>query len=91
MCRRLELSQQPTEALIAALRSEGIAALRKLAEECPPCILSAIRLSGMQSQPDEEGPGTWIDYEFKAEMAKAHARANEIKQVKMHEASYHAY
>jgi hypothetical protein len=48
MCSVAQLHQQPMVSLIAAVgdgSAEGMAALRELSENCPACILAAIRQS----------------------------------------------
>lgn len=78
-----EGSQQPISDLIAALgdgQQDGMKALRELACDCPACILSAIRQSGLRGAElarQREGvygssgdiDGTWMAFDFKKESA----------------------
>lgn len=54
--------------LVLALRG-GIENLRKVADNCPGCILAAIIQSGFQEPPSEENPnGVWYDFKYKEEV-----------------------
>lgn len=54
--------------------------LREDCENCPACILAAIRCSGIQKyEPDEDGENTGPDlkFNFKEELASMWAQVNE--------------
>jgi hypothetical protein len=56
--------------LIAALGKgdeAGVVALREAAGGCPACMLAAVRQSGLQHGPDEEGPGFSVPWKFSEE------------------------
>ena len=70
-CRMMGNKQEPITDLISALGNgdqEGLDRLTALADGCPACILAAIRQSGLQCGPDEEGNGFSVDFDFKAAM-----------------------
>jgi hypothetical protein len=70
MCNLAEIETQSTNKLIAALGDGdeiGLKKLRELAQSCPACMLAAIRQSGIQSAPDDEGFGKSVDFDFKKE------------------------
>jgi len=81
LCARIKIEQSPIAELISALKSGpdddyklGLLALRKLAENCPACILAAIRQSGVQRPPSWDGeedmdPGCSVEFHFKDELA----------------------
>jgi hypothetical protein len=54
------------EILIKALgdgrSKEVVDDLREAAEGCHACMMAAVRLSGLQTPPDEEGPGFSIEH-----------------------------
>lgn len=71
MCRESGIGeeQQNITSLIKALKAdiEGLSKLREIAQNCPACMLAAIRQSGLQQAGDEEGPGFSVDFDFQAE------------------------
>lgn len=71
VCNLMGFRQKPIAELVAALgrgHDENLDRLREVAENCPACILAAIRQSGVQYPMDEEGPGHWVEYDFKTEL-----------------------
>lgn len=79
-------TQRPIADLVACLSKEkedfGMKELRELADECPACILAAIRQSGLQqSYADEDGfaPGLNFNFDFKAELLEFWNAQNETE------------
>jgi hypothetical protein len=71
MCNLMGFRQKPIAELITALghgHKEHLDRLRDVAENCPVCILAAIRQSGIQDSMDEEGSGHWVEFNFKIEL-----------------------
>lgn len=67
-------------ALDIKLPDAGLATLRTLAENCPMCILSAIRQSQLfKWDGDPENPAPSIDFDFKAELKSAWDTINYAK------------
>ncbi len=82
ICNHAKLAQHPIAQLLAYIDPKkencGLADLRKLTEDCPACILAAIRQSGIcKWDGDPESQPPTIEYDFKAEMAAFWARQNE--------------
>lgn len=74
MCREAELEQKPVEDLITALLAydhdydKGLALLREVTDNCPSCILSAIRQSKVQRPyMGEDDEGVHVNFEFRTE------------------------
>ena len=69
----------PVAELIVALGDgKDLTKIREEADNCPACILAAIRQSKLQMyMVDEEGNDTWIDFDFKAERDAWWARIND--------------
>lgn len=68
----------------------GISALRELAEDCPCCMLAAIRQSGLgKGYADEDGyDPPWIgkeQFNFKEELARLWANKNEAEDMARHD------
>ena len=71
MCKHAGIEQKPINILISALGDgSNLTSIKDLSNNCPVCILSAIRQSGIQHfDYDEEGfIGTYVDFDFKKEM-----------------------
>lgn len=90
MHANLEGIQVPVKQLIAAINprlpDRGLADLRRLAENCPMCILAAIRQSGIGKwDGDPENPPITMDFDFEIELAAAWERINKAKaQAELH-------
>ncbi len=79
-----EEPQRPMAELLAMLDigsvDYGLAALRKATANCPICILSAIRQSGIAKwNGDPETPPRDMGFDFQAECRSAWATINEAK------------
>ena len=74
LCKNTEpwLEQKPMAELIACLSWDkdeyGMKELRQLCENCPGCILAALRQSGMMKQAAEEGEYVDFKFDFKKEL-----------------------
>ncbi len=72
MCAFLGSEQAPLADLIAIVRSlpdEKIDPLREASDNCPACMLAAIRQSGRQRPyENEDDHGFYFDFDFKKEM-----------------------
>lgn len=91
MCAAIKKEQKALDALIACLSlakpDYGIAELRELAEECPACILAAIRQSKIretykaasanEQEWSEEGGPLDLKWDFKEALKDFWARINE--------------
>ena len=89
LCHAAGLSQKPINDLIAALGNGdkvGVETLRELADNCPTCMLAAIRQSGLQhgsdgeSLPDGTGyydPGLHVEFDYRSELADFWKSVNE--------------
>jgi hypothetical protein len=67
--------------LITALGSgkpEDVDRLRSTAGGCPACMLAAIIQSGIQTPPDETGPGFHVEFDFKAEKQSFWQEVNSV-------------
>lgn len=65
----------------------GMQQLRDECENCPACILAAIRCSGIQKyDPDEDGMNQWPDlkFNFKEELASMWSCVNEDRVASQH-------
>jgi hypothetical protein len=68
----------PVATLIEALGDgKDLSKIRKEADNCPACILAAIRQSKLQYMCDDEGMGFRVDFDFKAEKAEWWKNVNE--------------
>lgn len=66
MCRHVGNIPHSQAELLAALGrgdGEGMGRLRELTENCPSCILAAIRQSGLMEPPDYDPEGGYQTYE----------------------------
>lgn len=66
-CRHAENEQQPITTLITAMRI-SLPEARKVANDCPACLLAAIIQGKFNEKPDEESHGRWVEFDFKAEV-----------------------
>lgn len=64
MCELAGIAQKPFEELNRVWGKEGLEAMKDAANHCPACILSTIVLSRVQED-DGEGPGKWVDFDYK--------------------------
>lgn len=70
-------------ALSTASPDHGMSKLRQLAEDCPMCILAAIRQSGIAKwDGDPENPPPDLGFDFKKELAAAWETINDAKSDK---------
>jgi hypothetical protein len=74
----------PVSELVTALRSRapdrGMAKLRELADNCPMCILAAVRQSGIcKWDGDPENPPIDLGFNFKEELSSAWQAINDAK------------
>lgn len=67
LCRIAGLAQQPITDLMAPLQDYDFDALKKLADDCPACILAAIR---QFNNPLGVGDRFSNDWDFKAELTE---------------------
>ena len=84
LCLRTGLTQRPIAELMACLNTKkengGLADLRELTENCPICILAAIRQSGIcKWDGDPENPAYTITFDFKMELASWWSEENNAK------------
>ena len=86
LCREAELEQQPMEDLVTALLchdhdyDKGLVVLREAAQNCPSCILAAIRQSKVQRPyMGEDDEGVHVNFDFKAEQAEFWNSINDAK------------
>lgn len=77
MCRLIQEVQQPIAALMDALDSGGLDALRLLAAECPACIIAAIKQRRIRKGADFNYDTDRVEYDFRAETTKLFARLDE--------------
>ncbi len=96
MCRESGLDQKPIDDLVTALLchgdnyDEGLKVLREVADNCPSCILAAIRFSKVQRPPvliSEDGfgyekydDGVHINFDFMEEKKAFWASVNDAKK-----------
>lgn len=80
--------QRPIKELLAAIGwdgAESLKRLRKLTENCPACILAAIRQSGID-EPDQDPEGGlishegYIDFNFKEESKSFWSDQNDARE-----------
>jgi hypothetical protein len=70
-CEKGELHPAPLPELVAELVAHGdIEALKKAADGCPACVLSAIVQSKVQRKPEDGDDGNWIQFDYKKEVAE---------------------
>lgn len=84
-CKEAGRDQDPMSVMIAVLTSKapdydaGLELLRDLTENCPACILAAIRQSGVQKADDEEGGYVHVNFDFKKEKETFWSEVNESR------------
>jgi hypothetical protein len=75
------------DGLIEALApgdDEGVNRLRKAANGCPACMLAAVRQSGFQTPPDEDGQGKSVPFNYQIEKNEFWKRVNEERESREH-------
>ena len=71
-------SNLPVAQFVAALGDgKDLTKIREVTDNCPACILAAIRQSKIQYPADEDGPGFHVDFDFKIEKAEWWQRVGE--------------
>ena len=71
ICPKIEVTQKPMHELIEAIGSgtdKELDTLRDITENCPVCILAAIRQAKIQRGYDEGDEGFSVNFDFKAEL-----------------------
>jgi hypothetical protein len=72
ICRKVEYEQQPTPALLAALEEGGVEAVKKLAQDCPACVMAAIHALRAKEPlvfTIEDGYENYIEFDYKTAAA----------------------
>jgi hypothetical protein len=72
LCKITGEEQKPIGELITILGNgsdKELERLRAKTNNCPTCILAAIRQSGLQAGPDEDGSGFSVAFNYRAELA----------------------
>lgn len=82
LCVHADKQQRPIVELLACVSTEkeqyGLSELRTLTEDCPACILAAIRQSGILKWDGDPGhPPRHLDFVFKDELARFWEARNE--------------
>lgn len=67
LCARVNAEQKPIADLMAPLEDGNFDALKRLAEDCPACILAALRQYNKPRPSDEQ---FWNEWDFKAALAE---------------------
>lgn len=85
LCEHAEKQQKPIAELVACVSAEkaelGIPDVRALSDNCPACILAAIRQSGILLTEGPDGYPISVPFDFKAEMEQFWVAQNAKEEI----------
>lgn len=82
LCRKVDAPDNLVIDLVAALGigdDRGMQALRMLCQDCPACILAAIRQSKTLIPYQDDGNPAWVCFEFKRALASFWSEVNQVQ------------